>query len=87
MDHTTTKVGVEVDLCPDKEGLLPEQSGHTRSSPGLNYKLQRADREQDYSFARLTMRALFSKHFQIKCIETGEEKRYTDEAESPGVAR
>lgn len=47
--------------------------------------MQRADSEQGYSFARLTMRALFWKHFLIKCYETGEEKRNTDEAEIPVV--
>lgn len=31
------------------------------------------------------MRALFWKHFLIKCYETGEEKRNTDEAEIPVV--
>lgn len=47
----------------------------------------RADSEQGYGFARLTMRALFWKHFLIKCNETGVEKRNTDEAERPLVTR
>lgn len=70
--QTTTKA--EVDLRPDKDRPLPEQPGHTPSSSGLSHKLQRADSEQGYGFASLTISSLFWKHFLIKCKETGEAK-------------
>lgn len=53
-DKRQSCVCVEVDLRPDKHRPLP-----TWSSSGLSDKLQRADSEQGYGFARLTMRALF----------------------------